>query len=121
MCTRIETQKISARLDISQVTCANRLGKNLDVTSDFAPLFSEAYVATCSRLAHMFVSSSLLQRCAVEGRRLRETLESITMSCRLGLEAVAAAVLGMHPLCMSSKPRLDWLVMQPVRLHRNAT
>lgn len=90
MRTRIETQKISARLDICQVTCLNRLGMDLVGTSGDAPFYF--------------------------GRRLREASAAIATSCRHGLEAVAAAA-DMHPTCMSLKPRLGWLVLKPVRLH----
>jgi hypothetical protein len=89
MRTKIETQKIDARLDSIQASHLNRLGKHLVATSDFAPLYL--------------------------GRRMRETIGAITTSCRLGLERVAAAASGMHP-SMSSKPRLGWLVTQPLRL-----
>ena len=90
MRTKIETQKIVARLDIIQASRTNRLGKHLVGTSEFAPFYL--------------------------GRRLREVSRAITISCRLGLEAVAAAIHGMHSMCMSWKPRLDWLVTKSLRL-----
>lgn len=90
MRTRIETQKISASLVICQATKLNRLGMRLVATSGDMPFYL--------------------------GRRLRETIGSIVTDCRHGLEAVAAAGVGIHQPCMSTKPRLDWLVTKPVRL-----
>ncbi|MCG8585883.1 MAG: hypothetical protein MI757_14340 [Pirellulales bacterium] len=90
MRTRIETQKISRSLVICQASKLNRLGMRLVATSGDAPLYT--------------------------GRRLREAFAAIVSDCRHGLEAVAAAIHGMHQPCMSMKPRLDWLVTKPKRL-----
>jgi hypothetical protein len=92
----IENQLISARLDNCQVVLDRSvigLGVHFESASDLAPLYL--------------------------GRRLRETATAMTTMCRHCREAVRAALDGMLPISMSAKPRLGWLVKQPIWLRHS--
>jgi len=92
----IENQQISARLENLQVVLGRdgiRLGSHFDAASDLALLYL--------------------------GRRLRETATAMTTMCRHCREAVRAALDGMLPVSMSTKPGLGWLVKQPMWLRHS--